>query len=249
MWWTLSLAVAAEPLPTPANARPVDARLEHVLHETPAMPPCTSTHAVVATPVKEARATSELREGSLVHAASRAIDGDAKTAWVEGDAGVGLGQALRLRVEGAFPQGLMVTPGYAKDAERWRKNQRVAVARVQWLKPADDSIDPDTAWASDQLVPTSTEPLLVRFATVDGALPVGKAQVIDFVSFWEQNMEQTEVVAIDLVIVEVEGTGAAYEDTVISEVSWLNLGPRKEITCAPGWCASQGERAATIDGC
>lgn len=240
MLWTLALAVAGDRL--------AEARLEPMLQQVETMP-CTSTYDAVSTPVRAARASSELKEGNLVHGASRAIDGDPSTAWVEGVPGVGKGEALRLRVDGDWPDGLQILPGYAKDAARWTKNQRVATVRVQWLKTVTDSVDHDEAWAKDQLVPTTTRPLLVRMATVDGVLPVGKSQFIDFDGVWDQNMEQTEVVAIDLSIVDVEGKGAVYEDTAISEVSWLQPGTVRQVVCAPQWCESQGERAKTIEGC
>jgi hypothetical protein len=230
MWWTLALAHAADP---------VAAHLRDTLTETEPFPPCVATHRAVPSAVPDARASSELVEGSLVHAATRAIDGDPATAWVEGAKGVGHGESLRLRVPtGAFPAGMLVTPGYAKDAARWQKNHRVAEVSVRWLK-APEGVDPDTAWASDQLVPTTTEALQARFATDGGQLPVGKAQTIDFDGVWHQNMEQTEVVAVDLVIVSTEGEGAQYDDTVISEVQWLSRGERRSYVCDPGWCDAQ----------
>lgn len=254
MWaWMGAVALAMPGLDQEiAGATAVTASLEEQVVKVDPFPPCTVTHATVAKPVRAARASSELTEGALTHAAARAIDGDRATAWVEGVAGEGRGESLTLALdrEGDLPAGLRILPGYAKDRTRWGKNRRVARMLVRWLEPAE-GVDPAKAFAEDALRPTSTEPLVVTLATEGGAVPYGRWQVVDFMAdgTWHHNMEITEVVAVQLVLLDAESTGATYEDTVISEVGWVVPGPRTAHVCDPGWCASERERGNAPEGC
>jgi hypothetical protein len=234
LWLTLALA---DPVPAQRGER-------LVVPET--FPPCHTTHAVARRPFPAARASSALAEGSLTHGAERAIDGDLATAWVEGVDGPGHGQTLRVKLdeEGALPTGLWVVPGYAKDAARWGKNRRVQVLEVRFLK-AKEGIDPAKAWSEDALVPTDTGPLRTELQTEGGNVPM-EGQSIPLTGHFHQNMEVTEVVALELAILATDGAGAAYDDTCISEVAQLEAGDVQSRTCAKGWCEGPG---AGSDGC
>ncbi len=238
LWWTVALATDLDA--EVAKASSVTATLDEVLVEQDPFPPCTVRYALDTRRVPAARASSALTEGSLVHDAARAIDGDPGTAWVEGAKGVGRGESLRLKLdgEGQLPAGVMIVPGYARDAKRWQANQRVAKVLVRWLKPAE-GVDPAEAWDRDQLVPADTAPLLITLVTEDGQVPFAKRQLIDFGSHFHQNMEVTELDAIDLVILETDGREARYEDTCVSEVAFAVRGKELSTNCDPGWCGSQ----------
>lgn len=243
-------AWAADALSDLAEAEAVTASLEEQLVQAEVMPPCSTTHAVVARPIRAIRASSALTEGSLTHGAERAIDGDRSTAWVEGVPGHGRGESLTLALdsEGALPPGLRILPGYAKDKARWDKNGRVGELLVRWLKPAE-GVEPSQAFAKGALVPTTTGPLRVTLAREDGKVPFGRWQIIDFGhdDVWLQNMEITEVVAVQLVLLAAESTGASYDDTVIGELGWVEAGPRIAHRCEAGWCATQ--EGDPPDGC
>jgi len=233
MWW-LALALAAEPAA-------VEAQRGGSLTVDDLFPPCARTYAVTKRPFADARASSSLSEGSMTHGPSRAVDGDPATAWVEGVKGAGVGETLRVAVPGGvgLPAGLWVLPGYAKDAARWGKNHRVAQLEVRFLK-APEGVDPAKAWAEDALVPTDTGPLRVSFQQEDGRVPQ-EGQGIDLGMHFHQNMESTEVVALELAIVATDGAGASYEDTCISEVAELILGAEQSVRCAQGWCDGPGQ--------
>lgn len=209
--------------------------------------PCTTTYATRQEAFPAARASSALTEGSLRHGPERAIDGNLGTAWVEGVGGAGHGQSLQLKLpsEGAVPEGIWVVPGYAKDAGRWTKNRRVSVLEVRFLKAAD-GVDPEQAWALDKMVPTDTEPLRVTFLTEGGSVPL-EGQAVPIAGHFVHNMEITEVVALELVIIDTDGAGAKYEDTCISEVTRLSTGDASSVSCSAEWCASPD--AASHPGC
>jgi len=236
MIWLLTLALA-DPLP---------AQRGELLALSEDFPPCTNTHATSRAPFPAARASSSLAEGDLTHGAERAIDGDMATAWVEGVEGPGHGETLRVKLtqEGAMPNGLWIVPGYAKDAGRWGKNRRVQTLEVRFLK-AKEGADPGKAWADSAMVPTSTEPLRVQLAAEDGRVPM-EGQAIPLSPHFHQNMEVTEVVALELVIVSTDGHGATHDDTCISEVAQITAGDVRSRTCAEGWCNGPG---AGTDGC
>lgn len=236
MLWLWTLAWAGDlggDVTTPAH-------LELELREEEPMPPCTHVYELTRQAVPAARASSALSEGQLTHDAARAIDGDPATAWVEGVPGTGRGQTLRLALpgEGQVPHGLIVVPGYAKDAARWQGNQRVAQLLIRWLK-AEEGVDPARAWSEDRMVVADTVPMNVAMVQEAGQVPFGREQVIDLAGHFHQNMEVTEIVALELVIAEVDGKGARYEDTCISEVAFARQGPQRSVVCAPGWCETQ----------
>lgn len=227
-----------------AAPTPIDAQRGGDLALQEAMPPCTTVYATEKKPFRAASASSELTEGKLTHAASRAIDGNLSTAWVEGAKGPGVGETLRVELdgEGDVPAGLWVVPGYARDEARWTKNQRVATLEVRFLKPAEGT-DPSRAWAEKKLVLADTEPLRVTLQKVDGKVPM-EGQAIPLLPHFDQNMEVTELVALELAIIETDGTGAQYEDTCISEVAQLTNTTERSITCHPDWCAGPGKGSA-----
>lgn len=68
-----------------------------------------------------ATATTELREGARTYGAAALGDGDPATAWCEGDRGYGIGARITMKTDATDPR-LVVVPGYARDAARWRGN-------------------------------------------------------------------------------------------------------------------------------
>ena len=205
--------------------------------------PCEMSYATSTAAFPAARASSALTEGSLRHGPERAIDGNMGTAWVEGVGGAGHGQSLwvKLSEEGALPHGLWVVPGYGKDAGRWTSNRRVSVLEVRFYKAAP-GVDPSVAWEQEKMVLTDTVPLRVTFQAEGGQVPM-EGQAIPLSGHFLHNMEITEIVALELVIVETDGAGARYEDTCISEVSALSIGERLSATCPAEWCAGPGAGA------
>lgn len=223
-----------------AQSTPIEAQRGGSLELFEPMPPCGMTHATTPSTFPAARSSSALTEGSLQHGAGRAIDGDLGTAWVEGVDGAGHGQSLwvKLSEEGALPHGLWVVPGYAKDPTRWNKNRRVSVLEVRFYKAAP-GVDPAVAWEQEAMVLTDTEPLRATFQMQNGSVPL-EGQAIPLSTHFIQNMEITEVIALELVIIETDGVGAVYEDTCISEVFGLTIGERLSVSCAQEWCAGPG---------
>ena len=91
--------------------------------------------------------------------------------------------------------------------------------------------------------------LVATLKAEGGVIPFGKMQHVDFETLWHQDMSATEIVAIELTVLDTDGAQASYEDTCISEVVLLTHGdPAGAPRCAKGWCDSQSN-AANIEGC
>lgn len=70
-------------------------------------------------------ASSELSEYNMVHSVERLVDGDTSTAWVEGAAGQGIGEAVTFDFDGEYLiQGIKIGAGYQKSVELYNKNSR-----------------------------------------------------------------------------------------------------------------------------
>ncbi|MDE6929142.1 MAG: discoidin domain-containing protein, partial [Lachnospiraceae bacterium] len=70
-------------------------------------------------------ATSALSEYNMKHSADRLIDGDVTTAWVEGAAGQGKGEAITVYFDDEYLiHGININAGYQKSNELYNKNSR-----------------------------------------------------------------------------------------------------------------------------
>ena len=133
-------------------------------------------------------------QGGNRYDASQLDDGSARTAWVEGADGPGIGEALTFRLVGdpdhdvgavAF-SGFRVVNGYAKSEDVWRKNGRVRTVVV----------------------------------LVNGR-SVGRAELADTMGLqWVALAGSPQVVAGDVVTLVVAAVypGERYDDTAISEI-------------------------------
>lgn len=77
--------------------------------------------------IEKISATSELAEYNMVHSAERIADGDSSTAWVEGVAGMGVGEMVSIYFDGEYLiQGISIGAGYQKNMDLYDKNSRPA---------------------------------------------------------------------------------------------------------------------------
>lgn len=78
-------------------------------------------------------ATSVLSEKGMTHSTQRIIDGDEKTAWVEGVKGQGENEAVSFSFNGEYKiTGFSIKAGYHKSAKLYDENSRPANIRVTY---------------------------------------------------------------------------------------------------------------------
>lgn len=93
----------------------------------------SETPQVSMAAVSMATATSYLEEPQygFVHGPSNVIDGDLSSAWVEGVAGQGVGEAVTIQLDGVYTlSGFTIHAGYQKSADTYTRNSRPASLRV-----------------------------------------------------------------------------------------------------------------------
>lgn len=202
--------------------------------------PCYDRYALSKIDVLGIEASSTLTAGQ-VYDAERLTDAYPKTAWCEGVNGDGVGESLFLTfAPGEPPQAIEILPGYAKDKATFFSNRRVAELRVRFFEPKSDSPMPSGGWRRGDLVPIVDEELVASLAPADMSGAMG-FQTIDIGNYWLQNMFASRIAGVELTILAVDGQGARYEDTCVSEIELFTLadGPPLGVRCEPGWCASQ----------
>ncbi|MBW1877473.1 MAG: hypothetical protein JRJ84_03840 [Deltaproteobacteria bacterium] len=150
---------------------------------------------------------SRVQQWACTYAPARAFDQDPATAWVEGVAGAGIGQAIAVAVDPQQP--VEIWAGYGKSDAVFTSNARPRQVRVTTLQ----------AHRMDYAE-----------GTVEGAEIFGLVQVVDshVVELLDQNAWQPLALptkALDagvrgLISIEILTTfpGAKYQDTCISEV-------------------------------
>lgn len=75
--------------------------------------------------VLTAYASKSLSENNMIHLAERVLDGDLKTAWVEGADGQGLGESLGIVLDDVYTvNGFYIYAGYQKSDDLYYKNSR-----------------------------------------------------------------------------------------------------------------------------
>ena len=159
-------------------------------------------------------ATSELEPASGRYAATLAIDGDPRTAWVEGAEGAGLGQALVFVFESPVTIDMVqIIPGYAKSETLFAANHRVQRAEVSFI----DDEDLDTC------TPSWSE----RF--FDGVVVTGEPttmapQTWNVAGHWCHHMRSGHHRAVVVRLADVV-KGTQHDDTAISEVRFFTLEP------------------------
>ena len=81
---------------------------------------------------KDVSSSSQRRSsGEITYSARNAFDGDDRTAWCEGVKGAGKGEWLRVDFESEKKLvELRIKPGYFKDMNVWKKNNRVASVSI-----------------------------------------------------------------------------------------------------------------------
>lgn len=83
--------------------------------------------------VESVSATSELREGNVLHSAERLIDGSVNNAWVEGAPGYGINEFAVLRFTGAYRiSGMRIHAGYQKSDKVYYNNARPEQIRAEF---------------------------------------------------------------------------------------------------------------------
>lgn len=75
--------------------------------------------------IQTVRSSSELSEYNMTHSADRVVDGNVKTAWVEGVAGYGAGENVTFEFDDTYcVKGLNIHAGYHKEKSLYEKNSR-----------------------------------------------------------------------------------------------------------------------------
>ena len=151
----------------------------------------------------EGTASTALKEKSgLIHRPTRVADGKLSTAWCEGSAGDGIGQWVEIladcrETETITFTGVSVVPGYASKEHTFRKNNRVAEARLTL------SVMGETKWVG-------------RVKFLDAMM----AQMVEMGKF---ECPASGRVKVRLEILAVH-PGSKYRDTCLSELALYRLG-------------------------
>lgn len=156
------------------------------------------------------------RRWGCKYAPGRLLDGDEKTAWVEGAQGNGIGEVVVVPLEVA--KGVEVFAGYGKSEALYRANARpktlrVSVLRIQKIDFADGTIEGAEIFQGLEPVGTTEVSLKDHFGWQP--LPLTEAQKI---SDGHEGAGGRAMLALE--ILEVY-PGSKYEDTAISELRAL----------------------------
>ncbi len=98
-------------------------------------------------------ASSELAEANVVHSASRTMDGDKNTAWVEGADGQGYGQSIRFDFNNVYlVSGIRIRAGYHKNDDIYYKNSRPKEICMEYSDGASEILYLNDAGLTEQVL-------------------------------------------------------------------------------------------------
>lgn len=132
--------------------------------------------AITMQNVSGVSATSELAEANMVHSASRIMDGDKNTAWVEGADGQGYGQAIRLDFNNVYlVSGIRIRAGYQKNDDIYYKNSRPKEISVEYSDGTSEIFRLEDAGQTEQILmlPHPVETSMVNII-IESVYPGGK---------------------------------------------------------------------------
>lgn len=121
-------------------------------------------------------ATSELAEANVVHSASRIMDGDKNTAWVEGVDGQGYGQAVRFDFNNVYlVSGIRIRSGYHKNDDIYYKNSRPKEICIGYSDGTSEIFKLDDAGLNEQIL-TFSHPVETNMVnlSIESVYPGGK---------------------------------------------------------------------------
>lgn len=144
--------------------------------------------AVTMQNVSGVSATSELAEATVVHSASRIMDGDKNTAWVEGADGQGYGQSVRFDFNNVYlVSGIRIRAGYHKNDDIYYKNSRPKEICAEYSDGTSEIFRLEDAGQIEQILmlPYPVETSMVNL-TIESVYPGGKYEdtCISEVSFF-----------------------------------------------------------------
>lgn len=165
-------------------------------------------HALKRIQSNKIAASSTLKSSSNRYQVQHLVDGEKTTAWVEGVKGNGIGEKIKATFSGLPPSVLTFVPGYWKSEMTWYQNNRVAKLRVKLLGTEDE--------ASKVLYDFE-----VTFPKGKDNKVLPAVYSIEFGGRFLHNMDIDLFDAIEIEILEVDAKGATYDDTCISEITFL----------------------------
>lgn len=121
-------------------------------------------------------ATSELAEANVVHSASRIMDGDKNTAWVEGVDGQGYGQSIRFDFNNVYlVNGIRIRSGYQKNDDIYYKNSRPKEVCLEFSDGISEIFKLDDAGQNEQIL-TFSRPVETSMVNliIESVYPGGK---------------------------------------------------------------------------
>lgn len=110
----------------------------------PGSPPIRSTATPGSSPVRITATASSTRApiGGGPYPPANVLDGDLRTAWVEGVAGPGVGEWIQLDFDREVQLSrVRITPGYFKSGKLWRENNRLAAATYHFSDGSARSVN------------------------------------------------------------------------------------------------------------
>ena len=169
----------------------------------------------------------EYQEWSCKYSSGKALDGDPKTAWVEGVKGHGIGEILLVKVN--LKRKIKIWSGYGKSERLHKENSRPKKLRVAVIQYQFSGVS-QVSWGINGLKIISEN--IVELEDVNGFqnLPIK-----------EFSVEEDETYLLGLQILEVY-KGTKYQDTAISEVqSEKDASKRSSVPASKDGEQVQGE--------
>ncbi len=120
------------PAPVLASSPSIRDTVNQATQDQPQSAPVQPEAAAPVQVVASASSTRAPYRG-ISYAPDQALDGSLLTAWIEGAHGPGIGEWLQFDFNHAVKlRRILIAPGYFKSAEAWTKNNRLAIAVIQF---------------------------------------------------------------------------------------------------------------------
>ena len=129
-----NIATAPEPKNNSTQYETQKPPSQPVLPPTPntnIQPPAPTFPRVTNGAIVAASHSSADQEGSYIHSASLAIDGNIKTCWSEGVPGLGMGEFIDIKFDGTYTvRGMNIWIGHQKSLDLFYQNARPSMIKV-----------------------------------------------------------------------------------------------------------------------